>query len=233
MGAKVGDNFESGREAVGAAHPNPNQQTFREVRMAPTDRTPGFREIDIVQQHIKAAAEWHAQGEYASLTEYIEHTIDAGHHWGPSLESPLEALFWIWWKAATAGSNGGQFHLETQQHAEVAGVRYRLDFVVKLTGCDINDLVDSGKYRWPLLAVELDGHSFHEKTREQVAYRNQRDRLLQDAGWTVFHYSWTEMTERPAECAVEVLLAARKRYWAMLAESSDQKRIAAGAADAR
>src|SRR5690554_2532057 len=37
--AKGCDNAESGREAVGAAHPNPNQQTLTEVRMAPADRT--------------------------------------------------------------------------------------------------------------------------------------------------------------------------------------------------
>jgi hypothetical protein len=185
----------------------------------------GFKDIDIIQQHIRDAGEWLAQGEYADFTSYVASTIDAEDPWRPKLESPLEALFWIWWNAAARPGSfmGENFWIDPQQDVEVGGSRYRLDFVVKLVGWDLNQEVESGRYRWPLFGVELDGHSFHEKTREQVAYRNQRDRALQQAGWTVYHYSWKEMTERPAECVSEVLCAARNRYWQMLKEASEAK----------
>ena len=62
-----------------------------------------------------------------------------------------------------------------------------------------------------MIAVELDGHDFHEKTKAQVAYRNRRDRDLQSAGWTIFHFSGSELFREPCNCVREVMdFAARK-----------------------
>lgn len=175
-----------------------------------------FSDVAVVQEHILRAAEWLARSEYNAFLEMAESYLDGSDHWRFSLESPLEALFWVWWKAAVKTHD--HFYLETQREVETGGMRYRLDFVVDVTG-EVQELIEQGEMHWPKLGIELDGHSFHEKTREQVAYRNQRDRLLQEAGWTIFHFSWTEMMERPEQCAVEVVLAARKRYWEMLRTS--------------
>ena len=58
------------------------------------------------------------------------------------------------------------------------------------------------------LAVEIDGHTFHEKTLEQVTRRNRRDRDVQIAGYTVMHFSYSELVRDPMACAAEVSLAA-------------------------
>lgn len=45
--------------------------------------------------------------------------------------------------------------------------------------------------------VELDGHDYHERTKEQVIGRNQRDRDFQDKGYLVLHFSGTELYRDP------------------------------------
>jgi hypothetical protein len=58
--------------------------------------------------------------------------------------------------------------------------RYVLDFSVR---CLENDLFLRGQGRpIPKIAVELDGHDFHEHTRAQVDLRNHRDRDLASDG---------------------------------------------------
>jgi very-short-patch-repair endonuclease len=109
-------------------------------------------------------------------------------------ESPIEAVFWSWWQALTweddhlGGANPGLI-LETQVSVTTAdGSMFRLDFVVQ------------GKK----IAIELDGHDFHERTPEQVAHRNLRDRKLQADGWLVFHISGSELFRQPLARVKEV-----------------------------
>jgi hypothetical protein len=114
------------------------------------------------------------------------------------MQSPLEATFWLWWQAAQfACEITPDVCLKPQLEATTKdGETYRLDFAVVPSydreqnmikwGCDI-----------PKIAVELDGHDFHERTREQVIHRNKRDRALQADGWLVLHYSGSELVRDP------------------------------------
>jgi very-short-patch-repair endonuclease len=137
----------------------------------------------------------------AEAAQCVGHTVAKNFHsfarvCGPKdhLESPIEAVFWVWWYAldyldghVRAGHH--DFILSTQHHVVVTdGTRYRLDFAIV-------------EFK---IAVELDGHDFHERTKEQVAYRNARDRHLQAEGWQVFHISGTELLRSPAERVQEV-----------------------------
>lgn len=99
--------------------------------------------------------------------------------WGArnKIASPIEAIFWMWWNTLESVSGIPHFELESQHEVEAGGSRYRLDFAIPEFS----------------IGIELDGHEFHEKTKEQVTYRNQRDRHLQAAGWTVFHFSGSEL----------------------------------------
>jgi very-short-patch-repair endonuclease len=114
------------------------------------------------------------------------------------LESPLEAIFYLWWVVA-ASVNGweGELGVKPQHEVEVGGNRYRLDFAVIWPHAN-------NKVIAPLIAVELDGHDFHERTKDQVIRRNQRDRELQAAGWTVLHFSGSELVKEPWKCVAEV-----------------------------
>ncbi len=106
-------------------------------------------------------------------------------------ESPIEAVFFIWWRALetietnTRGeSHPEMFGYRLWPQLEVTtsvGSRFRLDFAVEAFK----------------IAVELDGHDFHERTKDQVTYRNRRDRELQADGWTVMHISGSELLREP------------------------------------
>jgi very-short-patch-repair endonuclease len=50
------------------------------------------------------------------------------------------------------------------------------------------------------LVVEVDGHEFHEKTKEQAARDKRRDRDLQQQGWAVFHFTGSEVWNDPFGC---------------------------------
>ena len=57
------------------------------------------------------------------------------------------------------------------------------------------------------LAIEVDGYEFHSSPRASSA-RNQRDRLLADAGWLPLHFSWNEVEHASHRVGVEI----RRRY---------------------
>jgi very-short-patch-repair endonuclease len=110
-----------------------------------------------------------------------------------TLESPLEEAFARCWVVAQMLCLDYVITLRPQ----VVVGDYRLDFVL------------GSIYRsFPKLAVELDGHEFHEKTREQVTRRNTRDRYLQMTGWKVFHVSGSEFFRDPLECVRDIHLHA-------------------------
>ena len=192
--------------------------------------------VDVVREHVEKAADQIARFEAANFHEFMESQLgpdDGGpSHFALRLESPLEALFYVWWHAMLHNSYwGSRLMLTTQEHIEAGGARYRLDFVVDTDPSDRERFERHG-FAWPLIAVEVDGHAFHEKTPEQVAYRNQRDRALQQAGWIVFHFSWSELTTRPEECVGEVIGVARKRYEALKQSVWAAERAAENKADA-
>ena len=54
------------------------------------------------------------------------------------------------------------------------------------------------------MAVELDGHDFHEKTKEQSKNDKERDRILQSHGYFVARYTGSEIYNNPQKvCADE------------------------------
>lgn len=72
------------------------------------------------------------------------------------------------------------------------GKKYRADFLVF-----INNKKNA-------LIVECDGHEFHEKTKEQVNYRNQRDYDLKASGYDILHYSGSRIYANPFTVACEI-----------------------------
>jgi hypothetical protein len=53
--------------------------------------------------------------------------------------------------------------------------------------------------------LECDGHSFHEKTPEQVSHDRQRDRDFQAAGSAVLRFPGWQVLENPKNCAREAI----------------------------
>jgi very-short-patch-repair endonuclease len=81
---------------------------------------------------------------------------------------------------------------------------YRVDFL-------FDDLSDDGKRRFTI--VELDGHDWHERTKEQASRDKKRDRALVTAGYRILRFTGSETFSAPGECLNEVIdaiLSARR-----------------------
>lgn len=55
------------------------------------------------------------------------------------------------------------------------------------------------------IAVEADGHPWHERSPEQAARDRARDRALQRAGWMILRFTGTELVRDGEGCAREIL----------------------------
>lgn len=90
-------------------------------------------------------------------------------------------------------------------------------FGCRYSGCSIllvNHPVD--KYRPDFLivgqcegivvrvVVEVDGHDFHERTKEQAARDKKRDRWFQTHGYSVLRFTGSEVYADPEDCALQV-----------------------------
>ena len=152
---------------------------------------------EFVKEHMDTAARYVADAQVDFWRRWFANT---------SLESPLEVIFAIWWRALDAAGEVSSTYVSYEAQVPVtAGPEkrnYRLDFVLT-PGFDLLQRAKAVGVAYPKLCVELDGHDFHERTKEQVAYRNQRDRDLQADGWTVLHYSGSEMHRAPAKCVAD------------------------------
>lgn len=73
------------------------------------------------------------------------------------------------------------------------------------------------------IAVECDGHDFHEKTHEQAAHDKRRDRELQKSGFLVFRFTGAEITKNAKKVANEVAEYVSNWIW-----DQGSKRQAAG-----
>lgn len=56
----------------------------------------------------------------------------------------------------------------------------------------------------PCIAIECDGHDYHERTKEQAARDKSRDRQLLRDGWLVMRFTGSEIYNYPRECVAEI-----------------------------
>jgi very-short-patch-repair endonuclease len=130
------------------------------------------------------------------------------------MESPLEAIFYGWFSAIAELENQEiyTFPLIPQARVELGEKSYRFDFQVLFGPQAFSDLAMLRRIEAPKVAIELDGHDFHERTKEQVAYRNERDRDVTAAGWTILHFSGSELYKDPLKCASDVLAICKQKH---------------------
>jgi hypothetical protein len=69
----------------------------------------------------------------------------------------------------------------------------RVDFVLRQDGFQYS------------LAIEVDGHDFHEKTKEQAARDKARDRKLTAHGYHIIRFTGSEVYADPIACWAEVM----------------------------
>lgn len=175
-------------------------------------------ELPYVQQHLDDAA---------GLIAY-RFVAGAAHHLRVfTVESPIEAAFYIWWMAllTTKEINENRFGLMRQYEVVSGARRYRLDFAIEPHG-EVAERIFAAGLMAPKIGVELDGHDFHERTKEQVALRNERDRALLADGWDILHFSGSEFQAAPMKCIHDVYGHAYFAYQQIegaVAEALDRK----------
>lgn len=161
--------------------------------------------MELTQIQTLKAAEWMAAQVHQWVTETVHQQITER-----PVHSPIEATFLAWWLAIDrleSVRDSIPEGLELAPQIEItlpSGKVRRPDFVV--WPGDPDSVFNAAAYglRFPNLAVELDGHEFHERTKEQVIERDQRDRDFQNAGWRLFHFSGSELVKDPERCVREV-----------------------------
>lgn len=82
--------------------------------------------------------------------------------------------------------------------------RYRIDFLLTFT-------TPKGATS---IAVEVDGHEWHERTKEQARHDKARDRAILAAGYPVVRFTGSEVYNDAIGCvneAIEVLLSVYNR----------------------
>lgn len=131
-------------------------------------------------------------------------------------QSPIEVIFAAWWRGIEWMQCGlfrsvRAFDLIPQANVTAVGERFRLDFQVRLSDPRRRYAAAAKAHpdlSFPLIGVELDGHDFHEKTKEQVTSRNRRDRALQQDGWRIYHISGSELHRNGFEAVQEIYMHA-------------------------
>jgi hypothetical protein len=166
---------------------------------------------EFVQRHIHSALEW-GVGEWRMIHSSM---FRANFLHAACFESPLEMAFYAWWTVMTNVRTSHMVSLRMQVPVQAGGKDYRID--IELTDEEYDSYyakagVELG-LRPPRIAVELDGHDFHERTKEQVIYRDARDRALQAEGWTVFHVSGAALHRTPAETVWGIYGDASQVIW--------------------
>jgi very-short-patch-repair endonuclease len=119
------------------------------------------------------------------------------------VESPIEHRLLsglrFWFRELDPG-NGcwrcGELRLEPQYPA--LGGKYRPDFAVFRDGAD-----------WKI-AIECDGHRWHEKTPDQAQRDKERDRALVYDGWTLLRFTGREIQRSLQRCCSDILDMAAK-----------------------
>lgn len=131
-----------------------------------------------------------------------------------AIQSPIESLFYIALNFVNKTSFLCRF--STLQHYTIGHHerllifpqhsvgKYKADFVV-FYGIVSNEEEKNVSYDGKWVAVELDGHQFHEMSEPQRRYEKERDRFFQKEGYLVFRYTGSEIFKNPIKSAAEVM----------------------------
>ncbi len=77
---------------------------------------------------------------------------------------------------------------------------FRADAII---GCRVSDK----RFPEPFLewvAIECDGHDFHERTKEQAQKDKSRDRFFQSVNLPVLRFTGSEIWANPSKCAIDI-----------------------------
>jgi len=142
----------------------------------------------------------HYAGYKAELLDFLAAKTDQiVAQYIPQCESPIEVMFCEAFACLAIfvcpnmlhGDDGRTVIIEPQKKHR----NYRLDFLITMKDGETTRSV----------AVECDGHDYHERTKEQARRDKSRDRILALDGLTTLRFTGSEIHADAVECAEQVL----------------------------
>lgn len=121
--------------------------------------------------------------------------------------TPIELTFYIafdFYCFKVRGQKESIPLINIQKEVVANGKKYIVDFLfeskfdILLPSGDsyYDDTINNTK-----IVIECDGHEFHQKTKKQVEYDNERQLALQTAGYEVIRFSGSQIYKDPLGCA--------------------------------
>lgn len=119
-----------------------------------------------------------------------------------SIKSPIEQIFITAFDFYCRFENKKRIYLFPQKEVVFKDKKYFLDFEFEaddyLSYLVFENKIKNKNFK---LAIECDGYEFHQKTKEQVQYDNEREYDLKMAGYEVLRFSGTQIYNNPLKCA--------------------------------
>jgi hypothetical protein len=120
-------------------------------------------------------------------------------------ESPIEELFLAFLCAAPSSTSGGGFTwIRSETTDEPVGIwsnGARLFQQLRVCSSRVDFAIMSEDLA--PVAIELDGHEFHERTKEQAARDKSKDRMIQESDWKILRFTGSEIWNKTMACADE------------------------------
>jgi len=143
----------------------------------------------------KVAADIEARLEWTKrrVAKQFERDIKASFN-RHKISSPIEQIFLMEWRFAKL-DEALSVRLLPQQPIETADGKFTVDFLVSHTDPARQDF---------RVVIELDGHDFHDRTKDQAARDKRRDRAILRAGHVVMRFTGSEVYRNAQRCVAEV-----------------------------
>ena len=161
----------------------------------------GFRKLPEKAQDVwwqfcemSIAKESYQNLAYLNMTDLIDITNEY-------CKSPIEKIFFFTFSLVEFDYSEGRIQgleLNQQEEVKVNDKTYYLDFCFNAN----ENGFEESDYK---LAIECDGHDFHEKTKEQVTKDNERTLDLKMAGYDILRFSGSQIYNEPFKCAISTL----------------------------
>ena len=115
-------------------------------------------------------------------------------------ESPIEVILGFAYDLVLFDEGSPDIFLQPQYEVSIDGSKFRLDFAFIAEDSELIDFKNNDFK----LAIECDGHEFHERTKEQVVRDNEREYLLKMDGFEVLRFSGSQIYNKPFRCARQI-----------------------------
>lgn len=165
---------------------------------------------------IRALADEVAANAYHDFMESVPHATKLS-------ESPIERVLTMAWQANPIEgidffTSSSPWDAETLLSHDWSGAtdwvgsvqpqvtigNYRADLYLQAFAVDNWGPTPRITGQWLRLAIECDGHDYHERTKDQARRDKRRDRWFQTHGITVLRFTGSEIWENPSSCIDQI-----------------------------